>query len=258
MTTQEALYHGPGDYSAANLWRFRPGVRAPQVEDALRDLAAITPARVFTGLAEAATPAAALWPSWGADLFVQLAAGTRLDLLGACHRVATRLASIAVFLDELLGGQIGLGLEPFGYRDGIKRPSRQEIDRVARVPSGPREGGTYVLAVRFQQDLDKFSRLDPKRQDAVFGRHRDGAPVQDAPADAHTQLMRPYGPVMVRRGFPFRSWGEEGLLFVAAAADPDALTSAAARMVSGGDRLLPYAAPVASGLFFAPPVPRLA
>ncbi len=256
MTTQEALYHGPGNDSAANLWRFRPGVRAPMVSDALRDLAAISPAHVFVGLADESVTTPALWPSWGADLFVQVAAATRVDLLDACNRVATRLASIAEFLDELLGGKIGPGLEPFGYRDGIHRPSREEIDRVARIGSGPREGGTWVLAVRFQQDLDKFGRLDPKRQDDVFGRRRDGAPVPHAPADAHTQLMRPYGSVMVRRGFPFRSWGEEGLLFVGAAADPDALTSSAARMVTGGDRLLPYAAPVASGLFFAPPVPR--
>jgi len=61
---------------------------------------------------------------------------------------------------------------------------------------------------------------------------------------------------MVRRGFPWRSEGEEGLAFLAAAKSPDVFARALDAMTGASgptDRLLGWARPISAALYYAPP-----
>ncbi|HEY0095897.1 MAG TPA: hypothetical protein VGB96_16330, partial [Archangium sp.] len=160
-----------------------------------------------------------------------------------------------------LGGRIGEGRDPFGFRDGLLQPTREQVKRAALVPSGPLAGASWLLYLRFQQHLERFGRLKPPAQERVVGRTRDGELVPDAPAEAHIHRARASGAgenqLLIRRGFPFRHQGEEGLAFVAATSDPGSYVRSLDTLLGaqGGppDALLRYATAVGGGLYLAPP-----
>lgn len=258
---QEPLFHGPGAFSGLQLWR--PRTSSVAVKQLAARLLEATGQRalvaVDAGLSPSFLPMAGSgfrFPSTQAGLLVQVAAETREALLELLRRASATCAPVCYLDEELLGGRIGEGREPFGFRDGLRAPTREEVERLAVVRDGSsHEGGSFLLYVRFEQSLERFGRLSPRAQESVMGLSREGTPIPDAPPTAHVPRAKRYGE-FVRRGFPYRSHGQEGLAFVAASNRPERLRRALEAMLGRFDaepeRLLAYAEPLSGGCYFAP------
>ncbi|WNG42957.1 hypothetical protein F0U60_01755 [Archangium minus] len=278
MMPQEGIFHSPGAFSGVAVLRLTRNAALPQLREVVssihEELSTTQGLRLVLGLEPALLPEAptspvllpregptARFPSSQAHVLVQVSANERELLLFALRRVLALSKGVLYLEEELLGGRIGEGREPFGFRDGLARPTRDQVRRTALVPSGPLAGASWLLYLRFQQNLDLFSRLKPQAQERVVGRTREGELVVDAPAEAHIHRARASGAgenqLLIRRGFPFRHAGEEGLAFLAAAADPDSYRrSLDALLGTDGqtpDALLRYATAVGGGLYLAPP-----
>ncbi|WP_375769566.1 Dyp-type peroxidase [Archangium gephyra] len=203
----------------------------------------------------------ARFPSTQSHVLVQVSANGRELLLWALRRVLALSQAVLYLEEEVLGGRIGEGRDAFGFRDGLVLPSREQVRRAALVPSGSLAGASWLLYLRFQKDLERFGRLKPQAQAHVVGRTRDGELVPDAPAEAHLHRARASGAgdnqLLIRRGFPFRHGGEEGLAFVSASADPDYYRRSLDALLGVGgqppDAMLRYARAVSGGLYLAPP-----
>lgn len=278
MQPQEGLFHSPGAFSGIAVLRLSRGVARPQLREVVsslhEELSTTQGLHLVLGLEPVLLPEAPVrpallprqgpttrFPSSQSHVLVHVSAGNRELLLRSLRRVLALSRGVLSLEEELLGGRIGEGRDAFGFRDGLLRPTREHVRRAALVPSGPLAGASWLLYLRFQQDLERFGRLEPRAQENVVGRTREGEPVVDAPAEAHVLRARASGAgenrLLIRRGFPFRQGGEEGLAFVAAAADPDSYAHALDALLGAGgrtpDALLRYATAVGGGLYLAPP-----
>jgi len=278
MQPQEGLFHSSGTYSALVLFRLhrnearaqlRPVLSALHTElSGLEDVKAVLGLEPVLVLPEVRTSppvlpregATARLPSTQAQVLVQLAADSREPLLWALRRTTARVSGVLTLQEELLGGRIGVGREAFGFRDGLLTPGREQLQRTALVPEGPLQGASWLLYLRFQQDMERFARLRPGAQERVVGRTREGEPLPSLPEDSHLARLRAAGTWentgFIRRGFPFRDKGEEGLAFLAATATPSIYPHALDVLLgtTGGpsDALLRYAHAVGGGLYLAP------
>lgn len=198
-------------------------------------------------------------PATQGDVLIQVSAPdeqSRLHLL----RPAQRTLEAFCYLDvELLGGRLGDGREAFGFKDGLRAPTHEEIVRDAVISEGPAQGASWILYQRWLQNVERFERLRAPRQADVMGLWPDGAEKNDAPESSHVLLQRWAGGrrPLVRRGFPYRWRGREGLCFLAASRSPDsfvhALDAMLGRDAGGPDALLPYATALEGGVYVAPP-----
>jgi putative iron-dependent peroxidase len=278
MLPQEGLFHSPGAFGGIAILRLLRDVALPQLRDVVsslhHELSTTRGLHAVLGLQPALLPGAptppallpregptARFPSSQSHVLVQVGAGNRELLLGSLRRVLALSKGVLSLEEEVLGGRIGEGRDAFGFRDGLVTPTREQVKRTALVPSGPLAGASWLLYLRFQQDLERFGRLQERAQANVVGRTREGEPVVDPPAEAHILRARAAGggegPLLIRRGFPFRHAGEEGLAFVAASADPECYRRSLDALLGAGgqtpDALLRYATPVGGGLYLAPP-----
>lgn len=281
MRAQNGLFHSPGLFSALVVWRLERAAAASQLRPATSELHAelsrapdVDFLLAFDArlVSPAAAPEAPLlprrgsspgahFPSTQAHALLQLASDSRERLLWALRRAQANLAGVLVPDEEVLGGRIGDGREPFGFIDTVRAPSNEDVRRTAVVASGPLVGATWLLYLRFQQDIARFGRLRPQAQAHVVGRTPEGQEVPRMPPDAHLARARPTGAppntYLIRRGFPFRQGGEEGLAFIGAVADPRRFASSLDALLGadGGppDALLRYCTAVGGGLYLAPP-----
>ncbi|HYO58645.1 Dyp-type peroxidase [Archangium sp.] len=277
MLPQEGLFHSPGAFSGVAVLRLNPQAHRQlrEVVSALHaELGAAEGLYTVLGLQPALLPGApaistllpregptARFPSTQSHVLVQVSAGERELLLWSLRRVLALSKAVLTLQEEVLGGLIREGRDAFGFRDGLSAPTREQVQRNAVVSSGPLAGASWLLYLRFQQDLERFGRLKPQAQERVVGRTRDGERVVDAPAEAHIHRARASGAgenqFLIRRGFPFRQGGEEGMAFVAASADPDYYQRSLDALLGVGgqtpDALLRYVTPVGGGLYLAPP-----
>ncbi len=276
MRSQEGLYHSPGAYSGVAVLRLvrdaaRPHLREVlsalhaelSVAPSLHSVLALEPALLPE--APPVTPAplplegrTARFPSTQAQVLLQVASTGREPLLWALRRTTALCAGVLSLQEEVLGGRIGEGREPFGFRDGLHPPSREEIQRHAIVASGPLAGASWLLYLRFQQDLRRFAGLRPHAQERVIGRTRDGELLPRPPEEAHVVRARSReNRLLIRRGFPFRHHGEEGLAFLSATSEPGYHRRSLEALLGHGDTppdaLLRYATAVGGGLYLAPP-----
>jgi Dyp-type peroxidase family len=274
MEPQQALRHSPGLYSALSVWRLVGESARSQVAEVAgalyQELGRVAGVHALValeaGLVREAPPApavlplegpAARLPSTQAQLLVQLAAESREALLLAQRRLAPLCAGVLTLQEELLGGRIGPGREPFGFLDAVRVPTSQQVQGQALVPEGPLKGGSWVLYLRFLQDLERFGRLRLQAQEQVLGRTKEGTRLEPPPDTAHILRARAgCGAPFVRRSFPYRQYGEEGLAFLAAAARPEDYVYTLRAMLGlqgPQDALLRYATAVGGGLYLAPP-----
>lgn len=279
MQPQEGLFHSPGAFSGVVTLRLSRNAALPYLREAVSaihaELASAQGVHAVIGLQPMLVPdappegppvlpregATLRFPSTQVQVLVQVSADSRARLLWALRRIRALSAAVLVLEEEVLGGQIGEGREPFGFRDGLLKPSREQIRHTALVSTQPLAGASWLLYVRFQQDLSLFSHLSRPAQERVVGRTHDGELLADPPAEAHVLRARLHGggemPTFIRRGFPFRQSGEEGLAFIAASADPEHYRRSLDALLGTGegpaDAMLRYATPVAGGLYLAPP-----
>ncbi len=278
MQPQEGLFHSPGAFSGIAVLRLSRNAALSQLREVAStlhaELSAAGGLHVVLGLHHTLLPGTptlstllpregptARFPSTQAHVLVQVSAEGRELLLWSLRRVLALSKAVLYLEEELLGGRIGDGRDAFGFRDGLVIPSREQVQRTAVVPSGPLAGASWLLYLRFQNDIERFGRLKPRAQEHVVGRTRDGELVPDAPAEAHIHRARASGAganqLLIRRGFPFRHGGEEGLAFVSASADPDAYQHTLDALLGARgqtpDAMLRYARAVSGGLYLAPP-----
>jgi putative iron-dependent peroxidase len=278
MRPQEGLFQAPGAFSAVAVLRLSRNAALPQLNETVSalyaELSAAGGLHTVLGLQPSLLPGApassallpregptARFPSTQSHVLVQVSANGRELMLWALRRVLALSQAVLYLEEEVLGGRIGEGRDAFGFRDGLLRPTPEQVQRTALVPSGPLAGASWLLYLRFQQDLERFGRLKPQAQERVVGRTRDGALVPDAPAEAHIHRARASGAgenqLLIRRGFPFRHGGEEGLAFVSASADPEYYQRSLDALLGVGgqtpDAMLRYARAVSGGLYLAPP-----
>jgi Dyp-type peroxidase family len=269
---QPALFRSPGLFSGLSLWRVVNAASRSVIDGVAADLLdegnrreglRTVVARHVAYEGEAVLPwrgPAGYFPSTQTEVLVQVAADTWEELLLGLRRPHDLFRGVLACDEELIGGKIGDGREAFGFKDGLSVPSEQDVRGVAEIRSGPLAGGSWVLYMRFVQDLEKFSRLRPRDQERVFGISRGDEPLPQPPADAHVPLASQYFQhgrhVFIRRGFPIRQQQEEGLAFVAISSDTGHYRRALDVMLGVGgppDAVLRYAEAVGGGVYFAPP-----
>jgi len=279
MQPQEGLFHSPGAFSAIAVLRLARDVARSVLREVVSSLHAelgpVEGLNTVLGLEPTLLPEAAplappllpregptaRFPSTQSQVLLQVSASHREPLLWALRRTLALSKGVLVLEEELLGGRIGEGRDAFGFRDGLMRPTREQVHRTAIVSTGPLAGASWLLYLRFQQDLERFGRLKPGAQERVVGRTREGELVLDPPAEAHIHRARAAGAgenqLLIRRGFPFRHLGEEGLAFLSASAEPGYYARSLDALLGsrGGppDALLRYATAVGGGLYLAPP-----
>jgi hypothetical protein len=224
---------------------------------------------VSTGADRAVFPEGGPFVDSGGDAFVQIAATTSGDRAMGL-RIVREVFSAAADVsrdDEVMGQRLLNGQENFGFRDGGVLQRQEILDRL-----GPSAQGAWLLHQQFSQDVSTFTQLPAQNQVAIMGRVpsnlfgrapnaaqlsiRAGLHAQaNTQEDGHYQRMVRNPPAMVRRGFPYQSYANDGLVFIAASARPEIFREALGRMFPGTgskDELLSYVAPLKGGLYFCP------
>lgn len=267
---QPALLKGPGTFGAVQVWRGRASASA--LRAAVADILGQShpDCEVLVGLradlfadGSPAREVHELFPMSGggttlistqAAVFVQVASAERWPGVRALRRISLVMSSVADLDEEVLGGPLD-GREAFGYRE--RGPTPAELDHLT-VKDGAFHGYSVILWMRWIQDVRRFEARPAKKRDDVFGIRPDGDPISPEPAGAHVPLTRNAGQSwrMVRRGFPWRAAGVEGLAFVAASSGTESFQITLKAMLGSGgtaDRLLGYARAVSGGIYVAPP-----
>jgi deferrochelatase/peroxidase EfeB len=106
------------------------------------------------------------FPSSPTPLAAQVAAPSYEALVHALRKVEAAVAGAGVLHDELLGGKLGEGREPFGFRDGLWVPTPEEVRAVARYVTQAAGGQgavrelcdlLLVASGRYAQLLERYS-----------------------------------------------------------------------------------------------------
>jgi hypothetical protein len=201
-------------------------------------------------------------------VIVQVAAESEEDRVNGLRLAHDCLAGLATLAEETTGGRLSNDREPFGYVDGVSTemlasptlgPKLETLhpanaERAKRLLARKGSAGNWLLHQRFEQDVSKFSDLgDPKHKNAVFGIKPNGSVISNPHPNAHVTLTAGLDPPMVRRGFPYRRDGVEGLVFVAAANEPEVFGRTLEAMFRAKDRLLAFVRAIDdTGVYFAP------
>lgn len=196
-------------------------------------------------------------PKGGADVVVQVAAMTHADRLHGLRAAAYFLDGPLRLESESFGDRILDGLEPFGFGGGWSAPDASSLERGAYLLHLRYEQKlkrfldqkAERLPEKFEKATDAqkaiLKRLWPRT--AVVGavpasiQEPEGVPANhptvadyleeglaaDRPPHSHVHTMKALeheavwkASPIVRRGFPFRRDGREGLEFLGAARDP--------------------------------------
>jgi deferrochelatase/peroxidase EfeB len=178
----------------------------------------------------------------------------------------------------------------FGFKDGtanIKSEETKDVDEHVWVASGadPKAewlaGGSYLVARRFNMNIEIWDRQSLGDQEDFVGRTKDtGAPLSGGteftepdfsmpgsngpviPQDAHVRLVHPdfnNGARMLRRGYNFVDGSnplgglDAGLFFIAYVVDPDTHFIPIQNTMAKSDALMEYLKVTGSALFAVPP-----
>lgn len=215
------------------------------------------------------------------DLLVQIDGQSDLHRTYALRIVSLALEPVALLVREIAGARILNAQEPFGFVDWRSEAHEEMLARPELDVSG-----LWLVYIRFRQDLEKFfaENRTARSRARVMGRVPAFIPDEDEtadpaaalekrgaiaakvaaelelelPPDSHFALMRRSGTLpMLRRGFPYRQDGQEGLVFVALVPNLGIISEALDTMLGGEgsarDRLLDYIEALEGGVYFCPP-----
>jgi deferrochelatase/peroxidase EfeB len=232
------------------------------------------------------------------DLCVQACAD---DPQVAVHAIRN-LARIAFGTAAVRWSQLGFGRTSttstsqstprnlFGFKDGtanIKSEETEDVEKHVWVAPGADAaadwlvGGSYLVARRFNMNIEIWDRQSLGDQEDFVGRTKDsGAPLSggteftepdfsmpgsDGPViaeDAHVRLVHPDfhgGARMLRRGYNFVDGSnaigglDAGLFFIAYVCDPDTHFIPIQNTMAKSDALMEYLKVTGSALFAVPP-----
>lgn len=199
-------------------------------------------------------------PDTQKDVVIQISAMNRRDCQFVQRLIHDVLTDHFDMLSETVGGDIFLNQEPFGFYHADPE-EREKLKEVSEIASGQLKGGTWLLYQRWVQRLDNFYDQTQKQQLQTIG----GDPVRTdfwdnvppdtpIPADAHVKFMEPVGslPDMIRRGFSYRKDGDEGVVFVATAANVATGFNQPLSKMASGDKVLGFADALEGGLYIVP------
>jgi hypothetical protein len=291
---QEALFHGSGEFSALVVLTAKasenllvPAMKLMALAQLgqqpnsgfppnLYVLVSIRPDLLAAGDLSSAKATATLpapFKDEPADVLVQISATTAADRVFGLRLVADCFADTANAV-TIQGGRLLNAQENFGFRDG---------GTLARVEVSSRVGadaqGTWLFFQRMEQNVRAFMGLTPTQKVDVMGRapgntlgHPPVTPQEVAnraslvaqaqdptrsPRSHYWAMQNGGRPLlMVRRGFAYQNFADEGLAFVAVASNPQVFKDALDIMcaASAPDRLLAYTAPREGGVYFCPSV----
>jgi deferrochelatase/peroxidase EfeB len=178
----------------------------------------------------------------------------------------------------------------FGFKDGtanIKSEQAKAVEKHVWVASGADAkadwlaGGSYLVARRFNMNIEIWDRQNLGDQEDFIGRTKDtGAPLSGGteftepnfsmpgsdgpiiPKDAHVRLVHPdfnNGARMLRRGYNFVDGSntigglDAGLFFIGYVCDPDTHFIPIQNRMAKSDALMEYVKVTGSALFAVPP-----
>lgn len=199
------------------------------------------------------------------DLWVWVSGIASDEVFDRSRAVTQALAPFARMATEETGYMYRDNRDMTGFIDGTANPTVAEAPEVAIIQSGPGAGGSVVLYQKWVHDLDRFETLSVAEQEATIGRTKpDSIEFDDErkPKTAHISrvVIEADGEELeiFRRGTPFGTVREHGLLFVAFSADQARLGRMLRRMAGAEDGvrdgLTHYSTPVTGSYYFVPPV----
>jgi putative iron-dependent peroxidase len=251
----------------------RIGRRAPKVR---LDAAIGLGARFWDGLRRSRRPAllaefSAIHgprlaaPSTGGDVFLHIKSD-RPDLnFELARSVLHDLRGRVQVLEEVHGFAYLDSRDLTGFIDGTANPKGRE--RAAAALIGEEDplfaGGSYVMTQRYVHDLETWSALSVREQEAAVGRSkRDSRELKSAPPFAHirrAEISDDTGELKIfRQSMPYGTVsGDQGLYFVAYAKDPRRFDRMLSRLLGTADdgahdRLMEFTRAVSGAYFFAP------
>lgn len=198
---------------------------------------------------------------WGKrPVLVQVGAPSPVGRLYLQRRVDAIMAPAFALREELQGERLAHGLEAFGFSDHDPAPAAPRPD-----PDSLR-GQCWLLYAKYSQRIGDFFANGAGKRAEVVGA-LPGFTAQFSPSDqgamaaavagggaGHKASMRSHAPEwrpIVRRGFPFRRDGQEGLAFLGACSEGVHLE--AARKAAESDELLSkYSQLLEHGYYYCP------
>jgi Dyp-type peroxidase family len=288
FNVQKALLAGPGRFGAACLYGSGPGADVQKIRiaaarlisffddtercpDNLRVLVALAPAclegkipgKIPVGVSKDAITSIGngRFKVGDAAVFVQISAQSDVHRLYALRVVDEVLRPVLPSCREIMGARILNGQETFGFQDSKAEKGDYSVSMAKALPAD----GAWLFFQRFRQNaIDFFGRArSPIAEARVVGippmgtgdaRAQVQATLAAAPApNAHVTLMKAANPSIIRRGFPCRCDGEEGLAFVGVVPAFDTIPQLLNRMNDTPDALLQFIEAREGGLFYCPP-----
>jgi putative iron-dependent peroxidase len=209
-------------------------------------------------------------PSTQNDILLWLHSESHDELVEAVMAVNEIVKPSATLHVDLPGFRYRDSRDLTGFVDGSANPKADQRQEVALVPQGqPGAGGSFMMTQKWIHKLVEFKKLNVIAQEKVIGRTKtDSIELEgdDMPPDSHvsrTDLkVDGEGVKMYRRSVPFANAQEQGLYFLAFAAEIKRFDLLLSRMYGNygdglRDRLLDFSTPVTGGYWFAPSKPDL-
>lgn len=217
-------------------------------------------------------------PGTQTDLFIWVNSQDAELIPHAVIEVYQKMKAIADIELDLAGIKNKQARDLIGFVDGTANDEGDERLPVVLIPEGTvGAGGTYVLAQRWQHDLEAFNHLSVHEQEKVVGRTKENdveLKGADMPEDSHVSRtdaeVDGVGMAIYRRSYPYmasqlssanktedQNKPDNGLYFLAFACKMQRFTVQLERMLGLtedgiSDRLMQFSTPKTGGYWFMP------
>jgi putative iron-dependent peroxidase len=201
------------------------------------------------------------------DAWLWLSAATDDVVFEHARAASLNLAPVAAVIREQACFAQRDSRDLTGFIDGSANPPILDAASAALIPTGEvGEGGSHLLAMRWEHDLDRFGALPISEQEAVIGRTKVDSTELDSshkPPTAHIARVESDEIPIYRRSVPYGSTSVHGLYFVAFSSDVGRFDKMLARMFGTDgdglhDRLTEFSRPESASYYFAPSLSLLA
>lgn len=205
-------------------------------------------------------------PATQADLFVWIQSNHRDEVFIDGMRWVQQLQKHTEQLREEHGFLFRDSRDLTGFVDGSANPKNEKRFQAALIPEGKHQGGSFVLAQRWEHNLPKFHSQSVEEQHQVIGRSKKESielEGEEQPSNSHvsrTDIKWENEPVKIyRRSTPTGTTIHPGLFFLAFSADIERFEILLNSMFGLTedkiqDRLLDFSKPLTGSFYYAPPL----